>query len=180
TTPIRLSSMGNAPPIYPPATLDQKDARLISAASETAEGVKSDVASIPRDAWAFADCRTTAFPGTPDATRICLKDGFDPQRLYELTYTAKDPLVLGVGLAATRDITSFFHHATADAEGTPNPVAGAVTHAIAIGDSQSGNLIKTFLHLGFNQDLNGRIVWDGVFPRIAGRQTPINLRFALP
>jgi hypothetical protein len=59
-------------------------------------------------------------------------------------------------------------------------VAGAVTHAIAIGDSQSGNLIKTFVHLGFNQDLSGRIVWDGVFPRIAARQTPINFRFALP
>ena len=61
-----------------------------------------------------------------------------------------------------------------------NPVAGAVTHAIAIGDSQSGNFIKTFVHLGFNQDLSGRMVWDGVFPRIAARQTPMNFRFALP
>jgi Alpha/beta hydrolase domain len=180
TIPIRLSSMGNAPPVYQPASLDQTEARLISATAERADGVKTGVVTVPRDAWAFADCRTAAFPGTPDPTRVCLKDGFDSQRLYELTYTAKDPLVLGVGLAATRDITAFFRHAAADAAGTPNPVAGAVTHAIAIGDSQSGNLIKTFLHLGFNQDLNGRIVWDGVFPRIAGRQTPINLRFALP
>jgi hypothetical protein len=180
TTAIRLSSMGNAPPIYQPATLDQQDARLISVAAESPEGVKSGVVTIPRDAWAFADCRTVAFPGTPDPTRICLKDGFDSARLYELTCTAKDPLVLGIGLAATRDITSFFRHATVDSAGTANPVAGSLTHAIAIGDSQSGNLIKTFVHLGFNQDLSGRIVWDGVFPRIAGRQIAINIRFALP
>ena len=69
--------------------------------------------------------RTTPWPGTPDPSRICVKDGFRAGRLYELVYTAKDPLVLGVGLAATRDIVSFFRHAQADAAGTPNPVAGA-------------------------------------------------------
>jgi hypothetical protein len=180
TVSIRLSSMGSAPPIYPPATLDQANATLISAATEDARGVKGGVVTIPRASWAFADCRTTPFPGTPDPTRVCVKDGFDSTRLYELTYTAKDPLVLGIGLAATRDIVAFFRHATADASGTANPIHGAVKHAIALGDSQSGNLIKTFVHLGFNQDLAGRIVWDGVFPRIAARQTPINFRFALP
>lgn len=180
TAPIRLTSMGAAPPIYPPATLEQASATLISAASEDAKGVKGGVTTIPRASWMFADCRTTPFPGTPDPTRVCVKDGFDPARLYELTYTAKDPLVLGIGLAATRDIVAFFRHAAADATGTANPVGGVVKHAIAIGDSQSGNLIKTFVHLGFNQDLSGRVVWDGVFPRIAARQTPINFRFALP
>ena len=109
-----------------------------------------------------------------------MKDGFRAGRLYELVYTAKDPLVLGVGLAATRDIVSFFRHAQTDAAGTPNPVAGAIDHAVGVGDSQSGNFIRTFIHLGFNQDTQNRIVWDGAFPRIAARQTPINLRFALP
>ena len=108
------------------------------------------------------------------------RTAFRADRLYELVYTAKDPLVLGVGLAATRDIVSFFRHAKADASGTPNPVAGVVEHTISIGDSQSGNFIRTFIHLGFNQDTQNRIVWDGAFPRIAARQTPINLRFALP
>ena len=98
--------------------------------------------------------RRTPFPGSPDPTRVCLKDGFDATKLYELAYTAKDPLVLGIGLAATRDIVSFFRHAEKDAAGTPNPVAGAVRHVVAIGDSQSGNFIKTFVHLGFNEDLS--------------------------
>ncbi len=177
TVAIRLSSMGSGPPIYPPATLDHPNATLTAYATETAAGVRTGSTIIPRQAWAFADCRTTAFPGTPDPTRLCLRDGFDPARLYELIYTAKDPLVLGVGLAATRDIVSFFRYASAADQ---NPVAGAVRHAVAIGDSQSGNLIKTFIHLGFNQDLSHRMVWDGAFPRIAARQTPINFRFALP
>ena len=59
-------------------------------------------------------------------------------------------------------------------------MAGMVKHAIAFGTSQSGNFIKTFLHLGFNQDEQGRIVWDGANSNIAARQNPINFRFAIP
>jgi len=179
TVPLRLGSIGAGVPAYPPASLDQATASLMSAASETSRGVKGGVVAIPRADWAFADCRTTPFPGTPDATRVCLKGGFDPARLYELAYTAKDPKVLGLGYAATRDIVAFFRHA-ADAAGTANPIAGRITHAIAIGDSQSGNFIRAFVHLGFNEDLAGGRVWDGVFPRIAARQTPMNVRFAVP
>ena len=180
TVPIRLSSMGGGPPAYPPAELNEADATLTSRRVETATGVKSGVRTVPRSEWAFADCRTVPFPGTPDPASLCLRGGFDPKALYELVYTAKDPLVLGIGLAATRDIVSFFRYASSDGGGIANPVAGDVKHVVAIGDSQSGNLIKTFVHLGFNEDLSRRIVWDGVFPRIAARQTPINFRFALP
>jgi hypothetical protein len=180
TVPLRLGSIGAGVPAYPPASLDQPTASLISAASETSRGVKGGLVPIPRRDWAFADCRTTPFPGTPDPTRVCLKGGFDPARLYELSYTAKDPKVLGLGYAATRDIVAFFRHAAADAAGTANPIAGRTTHAIAIGDSQSGNFIRAFVHLGFNEDLAGGRVWDGVFPRIAARQTPMNVRFAIP
>ena len=148
--------------------------------AESPEGAHTGATLVPRDTWAFADCATTPFPGSPDPTRVCLRDGFDATKLYELAYTAKDPLVLGIGLAATRDIVSFFHFAEKDAAGTPNPVAGRIRHVVAIGDSQSGNFIRTFVHLGFNEDLSHRIVWDGAFPRIAARQTPINLRFGLP
>ena len=45
------------------------------------------------------------FPGTPDPTQLCVKGGFDPTRLYRARPTPRqDPLVLGIGLAATRDI----------------------------------------------------------------------------
>lgn len=63
---------------------------------------------IPNSDWAFSDCNTVLFPGTPSTTKISLKDGFDPNFIYELVYTAKNPLVLGLGFASIRDITSFF------------------------------------------------------------------------
>ena len=180
TLPIRHATIGNPPPAYPPAGLEQRDARLISVGSETTAGVQRDVRDVPRGDWALADCRTVPFPGTPDPTQLCVKGGFDPKRLYQLAYTVQDPLVLGIGLAATRDITAFFRGAAADAHGTPNPVAGAIRNVVAIGDSQSGNFIRTFIHLGFNEGADGRAIWDGAFPRIAARQTPINVRFGVP
>lgn len=132
--------------------------------------------------WKFANCNTTdnPFPGTPDETRVCLKDGFDPNYLYELVYVARDPKVMGVGLAALRDTLDFFRNAAADADGTPNPLAGAITHTLCQGTSQSGNAMKTFLHLGFNEGRNGQRVCDGLFAHVAARQTNINTRFAVP
>ena len=180
TAPIRLGFMSTSAPFYEPASLDQAQATLTSSTSESPSGVRAGVVTVPRERWAFADCSRVPFPGTPDPSQLCLEDGFDPTRAYQLVYTARNPLVLGIGLAATRDIVSFFRHAKQDGAGQPNPVAGAVHHAISIGNSQSGNLIRTFIHLGFNEDESGRRVWDGAFPRIAARQTPINLRFAVP
>ncbi|MEP6917818.1 MAG: alpha/beta hydrolase domain-containing protein [Acidobacteriota bacterium] len=179
TAPIRLASLGTAQP-YPPAGLEQPDARLTWHTRENYSGEQDAAQPVARRDWAFANCESTPWPGTPDPTRICLKDGFRTGRLYDLVYTAGDPLVLGVGLAATRDLVSFFRHAKMDSAGTPNPVAGAIDRAVSVGDSQSGNFIRTFIHLGFNRDLQNRMVWEGAFPRIAARQTPINLRFALP
>ncbi len=136
---------------------------------------------IPASDWKFADCSASnAFPGTADGSKVCLKGGFDPRYLYELVYVAKDPKVMGVGLAALRDTVAFFRKATADSAGTANPLAGRITHAIGQGTSQSGNAMKTFLHLGFNQALDGSKVFDGMYAHVAARQTNINTRFAVP
>ena len=138
--------------------------------------------TVPASDWKFADCNTTSnpFPGTPDGTKICVKGGFDPNYLYEVIYVAKDPKVMGVGLAALRDTIGFFRKASADAKGTANPLAGRITHAIGQGTSQSGNAMKTFLHLGFNEALDGSKVFEGLYAHVAARQTNINTRFAVP
>jgi hypothetical protein len=168
------------PSPYPAATLDTTTATLVSAVSENAAGIKSGVVNLPSGEWAFATCDTTPFPGTPDATHICLKNGFNPALLYELQYTVKDPLVLGIGFAATRDLNAFFRYEKKDETGTANPVAGAVRWAISEGSSQSGTFLRAFIRLGFNQDERGRIVWDGSNPNIASRVLDMNRRFALP
>src|SRR5438034_4806190 len=160
-----------------PASLDTTKAKLISIAHESNVGVRSGVVEIPSSDWAFANCATMPFPGTPSSTQICLKNGFDPNLAYELVFTAKDPLVLGVGMAAMRDVNSFFRRASA-ADG--NPIAGRIEWAIGYGISQSGRFLKNFLLLGFNEDEDGRIVWNGAHPIIAGQMGQFNIRFAQP
>ena len=131
--------------------------------------------------WKFARCSAAQpFPGTPDETSVCLKGGWDPDYIYELVYVAKDPKVMGLGLAALRDIVTFFHRDARDAAGTANPVAAAIRRTIASGVSQCGNFMKTFVHLGFNEDRAGGKVFDGVFAQIAARQNNVNMRFAIP
>ncbi len=158
-----------------PVSLDTSKARLTRQVSEDGE-----VIPVRASEWAFADCAKTPFPGAPDPTKICVKDGFQADEMYRVVYTAKDPLVLAIGAAATRDIVSFLRYSAKDDAGTANPLAANIRHSIAFGTSQSGNFIKTFINLGFNQDEEKRIVWDGANPNIAARQNPLNFRFAVP
>lgn len=181
TLPIRAASgyaSSGVPPL--PTTMDTSQSTLTTHTYEDVRGTIAGLSLVgPRD-WAWADCSETPFPGRPDPTKICLRGGFRADLLYQLQYTARDPLVLGVGLAAVRDVVSFFRNAKQDERGTANPIAGEVKRVIGLGISQSGNFVRTFLNLGFNEDEEGRRVWDGAMPIIAARQTPLNMRFAVP
>jgi hypothetical protein len=111
-----------------------------------------------------------------------LKDpaGFDPNRLYEIVFTAANPLVLGVGYAATRDLVSFLHHGRTAPDGGSNPLLGTVNKTLIAGSSQSGAFIRGGIFYGFNEDENGRIVFGGANPQIDGRMLWLNERFAQP
>ena len=166
---------------YKPATLDTRTATLTTHASETLSGVIGETHEIASTEWAWAKCSATnPFPGTPDPTEICLKNGFDPKLLYQVVFTAKNPPVLGIGFAAFRDMASFFKNAAADDEGTPNPLAKQVSWIITRGSSQSGTFVRALLHLGFTQDEANRKVYDGAWPIIAARRISMNARFAMP
>lgn len=166
---------------YRPASLDKVNDRLVTRDGETTTGVVTNEVKVPKADWAWARCSASnPFPGTPDPTQICVRGGFDPAKLYQITYRATDPYVLGAGFAAWRDVGQWFKTAQADDAGTPNPVAGRVTHSIARGNSQSGNFLRGWLHLGFNQAEDGRQVHDGLWPIIAGRRIALNFRWAQP
>jgi hypothetical protein len=130
--------------------------------------------------WAYADCTSTPFPGEPNPQKVCLKNDFDTNHIYELIYTAKDPIVMGLGLAAIRDVASFLRGATKDDSGTPNPLAGALKFTLLNGISQSGRLLRTYLELGFNEDEKHQQVFDGMQPEIGSVRNYINIRFAQP
>ncbi len=122
---------------------------------------------IPNTEWSFGACGPNNEP-IPSATQICYPAGFKPGRLYEITYRAKDPLILGLGFAVTRDLGSFLRSAEKDDNGTPNPVLTPNVRTILMGQSQSGRYVRTFIRLGFNQGEDGKIVFDGAFPEIGG------------
>lgn len=157
-----------------PLTLNTRDARLYWQARGS-----SVLHRVPAKEWAFANCTVQPFPGVADPHQLCLRGGFSSERAYVLTYTGKDPLVLGIGFAATRDLVAFLRRGEADDFGNPNP-AGKINWAVASGTSQSGNFLRSFVNLGFNADEQGRIVFDGINPNIAARQVPLNLRFGVP
>ena len=156
-------------------SLNTRDAVLTKRVKEADRRIE-----IPSSRWAFADCSTVAFPGTPSATQICLKDGFGTDAIYELVYTAKNPTVSGLGFASTRDLISFLRHGRRDDAGTPNPLAGAIRTALTHGTSQSGRYLRTFLLLGFNRDEQDHMVFDGMNPHLASQLIPLNVRFGQP
>jgi hypothetical protein len=108
---------------------------------------------ISRATWRFTG------PGS-----ITLDRGFEPGLIYDVVYRARDPRVVGVGLAGTRDIVSFFKHATT-AEGNPSP---GITRAIGWGVSQTGRFLRHLVYQGFNEDERGRIVFDGLIDQVGG------------
>jgi hypothetical protein len=56
-----------------------------------------------------------------------------------------------------------------------------VEHAYAFGVSQTGRWLRQFLHLAVNRDQEGRTVFDGFIPHVAGgKRGEFNQRFAQP
>jgi hypothetical protein len=118
---------------------------------------------IARSRWHFVGDGSVAADG-----------GFELGRIYDVIYRARDPRVVGTGLAGTRDLISFLKYDPSDA----NPVHG-IRVAYGWGVSQSGRLLRHFLYEGFNEDEHGRKVFDGVIDEVGGAgRGSFNHRFA--
>lgn len=154
---------------YPAATLDPGSATL------TVRQNERDARETPKGlSFTFVDNRTVQIARAP---------GFDSGAIYEFIYEARDPMVMGLAFAATRDVVSFLRYQTQDSTGTPNPLAKAGLPPIALsaGVSQSGRWLRDFIFQGFNEDEQGRQVFEGANPIIAGsRKTFTNFAFAQP
>ena len=200
TSTAQLVIQGPAFAPYQPASMDTDQAEFWTVSSQTFEGMSSKETPIPSHQWAWAYC-PSGWPGTPNPNWICLKNGpFNPNLLYEMAYTAKNPLVLGVGFAAFRDLGSFLRYETAAPGGGSNPIAGTVSKAYTVGASQSGAFLHGFIFYGFNDDERsrdnggrddrarddrghdegGRVVFEGAWPQIDGRMMVMNIRWGQP
>lgn len=148
------------------------EARLTYPAA-TEAGATLSVRARPNDARQQPEAMRLRFLD-PERVEITRPPGFDAAALYELVYTARDPVVAGTAFAAIRDLGAFLR---AGGAGGP-PVDRAILHGI----SQSGRLVRDLLHQGFNEDeRGGRAVFDAMLPHIAGaRRSFTNARWAQP
>lgn len=166
---------------YETADMDTAKSRLT--VRDSVDGLET---VITPDGWAFGQCPSGQASLVPTATDICLFDGFRADKLYELIYPAKNPLVMGLGYAVTRDIGSFLRYTASDADGNPNPLAldptnVGITRAYGFGGSSTGMYMRDFLYLGFNGDSAQRKVFDAVWIHKPGTHRLFaNVEFADP
>jgi hypothetical protein len=126
---------------------------------------------IPRNEWRFA--RLTEAGVVNDPRSVYFEKGFLPEKIYEVVYRAKDPVVVGAGLAAVRDMMAYLKY-------DPSAIAH-VRYGIGYGVSQTGRFIRHFLYQGFNADESGRAAFDGFLVHTAGAgRGSFNHRFAQP
>ena len=166
---------------YPAATLDTNKATLTVRARQTDPRVTPDDLKFEF----FTAARAGIEPYTNEQIVIHRPAGFDANAIYEFTYEARDPIVMGLAFASVRDLISFLRNDLEDAVGNANPLLldgkPATQFTYGMGISQSGRFVRDFLYQGFNEDEQGRMVFDGLIPDVAGsRKTWINFRFAQP
>ncbi len=173
TEGVRDQSLGDGGHVPYPVDDPASDAHTLTV-RDTPLGERH---TIPRGEWQFAHVDGSGNV-VPDATRVYLESGFTPKLIYEVVYTAKNPPLAGLGLAAIRDAVTRLKH-----EGAPELGVDAESfdRALAFGISQSGRVLRTFLYEGFNADERDRRVFDGVLAHIAGgARGGFNTRFAQP
>src|SRR5207244_4497830 len=158
------------------------ESAMSQAALSRRKGTDGESQPIARSDWSFGKC-ADGKAVTPTNVDVCYPAGFSGDWVYDLVYEARDPMVMGLGFAATRDIMSFLRFDTSDG----NPLVAKssnknpIVWALGFGSSQSGRFRKDLIYQGFNQDTNGRKVFDGAIPHISGsRKTYTNYEFAMP
>ncbi len=128
--------------------------------------------------WDDYACERDGLP----KVELILADSFAANYIYELIYEAKNPIVQGLGFAGVRDVISFLRYEKVER----NPLIDFnnnlfIDRTISFGISQSGRAIRMFIYEGFNEDEQGRQVFDGAVPMVAGAGMGFfNHRFASP
>jgi hypothetical protein len=126
---------------------------------------------IPRNQWEFV--ARSEGPEAGRLTQIRLDGGFEPGHIYELVYRAEDPRIVGLGLAAIRDVASYAKYDLQSEFPTQ--------HVVAFGVSQTGRFLRHYLYQGFNVDEGGRRAVDGMLIHTAGAgRGSFNHRFGQP
>jgi hypothetical protein len=112
---------------------------------------------VPESSWSYV--------GTGMQVQFTMPAGADQGSIFEFIYTARDPIIMGIGFAAVRDFVTFLNHDAFDRQGNANPLndfkrapcdskrcdrGHNFDVTIMEGISQSGRFTRDFLWQGFN------------------------------
>jgi hypothetical protein len=136
---------------------------------------------VPASDWDYVDAKLNSVKLT--SGDFGGPGSFGPTALYEFTYIARDPTVVGLGFAAIRDLAAFLRTAKADDQGVPNPIAGDVQFIYTFCSSQPCRTMHDFVQLGFNEAEGpaGVKTVDGILNwKAGGSGMFMNYRFGQP
>jgi Alpha/beta hydrolase domain len=167
---------------YPPTKEGLEKAVLTKRPTENG---KREV--VPHEKWklvqgSIADLNVGGAAQTLPQISLEMEGGFEPGALYELIYEGEGSLVQGTGFASVRDLISFLRYNATEQNPFRKPDGKPIINrAYCFGVSQSGRFQRHLLYQGFNEDVQGRIVFDGLIPHVAGGGLGFfNHRFAQP
>jgi hypothetical protein len=161
---------------YPAASPDKSNASLT-----VRKNYADTPIPVPASDWDYVDAKLNAVKLT--SGNFGGPGSFGPTALYEFTYMARDPSVLGLGFAAIRDLATFLRTAKVDDRGVPNPLAGDIQFIYSFCVSQPCRTMHDFVQLGFNETegaapakaFDGMLNW-----KAGGSGIFMNYRFGQP
>lgn len=170
--------VSGAPNIVCYPVLDASTATLTMRERERDERIP-----VPPGDWELArvqvDRTTGAVTSTRSNTDLHVHGGFRPGWIYELIYETEGSRVMGLGFVAIRDLVSMLRNDVVDAAGEPSPLAHGIDKAYGYGASLSARVLREFVYRGFNEDREGRQVFDAVHSHLSGGgRVFFNQRFA--
>jgi hypothetical protein len=183
------STPASLPLTYPAASADPTRASLSVRENYGDAPIAIPSPALPGLDWQYIDNQHVQLTLNGSPVAFGTPGTYSPTALYEFTYIAQNPRVVGIGLASVRDFATFLRDAKTDENGTPNPLAGDVQKIYSFCLSQPCRTTHDFILWGFNEAEIPRSrgpehharVFDGMLNWLGGGDGIfMNYRFAQP
>lgn len=138
--------------------------------------------ALPREDWEIHVTEVESDCGSQlPKVELEYPKGLQKAHIYELIYEAQDPLVMGTGFTAVRDLIAAIKAGTGEDNPLLHQDKPILERAHGFGVSQSGRFLREMIYWGFNEDETGEKVFDGIIPLVSGSgMGSFNHRFAQP
>jgi hypothetical protein len=144
------SGVASQPLTYPAASADPSQAALTVRENYGDTPIPIPSAALPGLDWQYIDAQHVQLTLNGAPVSFGAPGTYSPTALYEFTYVAQNPQVVGIGFASVRDFATFLRDAKTDSVGTANPVAGDVQKIYTFCLSQPCRTTHDFVLWGFN------------------------------